>query len=87
MDDTQAVWTEPTKSVTDGMQQFWTNVAKYGIPGSAKVNDKSVKWNEYTTEHQETMFFTVNGTMMYDNYDNKHCQFWDNLGYNWLYYD
>ena len=67
------------------MQTYWSNFAKTGNPGSASINGKTIEWSEYSCKNRETIWFHVNKTQIKNNYDNHHCQFWDSLGYNWLY--
>ena len=67
--------------LSNQIQSFWSNFAKKRIN---VVSNNNTKWKAYDQNKRWTMVFDTRQIAMKQNYDNDHCNFWDQLGYYWL---
>ena len=68
------------------MEWYWATFAKYGDPGNGQgmVNNKVPIWPKYNLQTMETMVFDTPKLKIEQDYDNDHCQFWDQNDYYWI---
>ena len=81
-------YTAPEWQLAQTMGFYWSNLAKYKVPGNGNPNRK-VEWVMFGGgDTQNEMIFNVNntnnGVRIEDDYDVTICDFWDSLSYNWI---